>query len=590
MRTAVNSFQVTGKVDVRANVRRRPTDDTFRAEYHLRLHDAAATWTEFPYPLSKINGFISVTPAGWELRDFEARHGAGLVKVQARSSPPREGQSKPGIYLEITGQDILFDEDLHAAVKTMPKLAKAWTTFQPSGPVNFTATIDRKSPQPEDLEVRVDVKGPSVRPIFFAYSLADVAGHFHFHDQRLDLRRLSARHGESRWYLEKGTVELHPSSAYYADLPDLQAEHLVMDRDLLGAFPPKLREAAGALKLLDPLRMKTRLIISHAGDPATLPDVYWDGQAWLSDATLRVGLECTRVTGVVACVGRHNGRHLTGLSGNLLLERAAVYNQPFRNVQGHFHVKERMPELLLVDLKAPIFGGDVAGQISLDFRDVPRYEVNLTASQINLEQFGRHNLGQDKLAGMVMARVYLTGTGNDADTLNGHGSLDVPNGKLLDIPFLLDLIKFLGLRWPDRTLFEELHARYAIHGRRATIQHLELFGNAVSFTGKGEINLDGTDLHLDLYPSWARIEQLLPPAARSMPPMLSKNLLTVEARGKITGDSKDIRFMKKPVPILIDPLLQLRDRLVGAPVPDLRQTMTTMESGPAAPGLLRLDR
>ncbi|MCI0683886.1 MAG: AsmA-like C-terminal region-containing protein [Gemmataceae bacterium] len=587
MRSAVESFQVGGLVDVKAHVRRRPVDDDFHAEYHLRLHQGAAVWTEFPYPLTKVSGFISVTPTAWEFRDFEAWHGAGLVKVHACSRAARDRGAVPGIYVEITGKDILFDADLHNAVRAKPGLAKAWATFQPSGRLNFTATIERRGPQPEDVDVRVDVKGPNVRPIFFPYPLADVAGHFHFRDQRLELRRLCAKHGDARWYLEKGTVEVHPGGAFYADLPDLQAEQLLLDRDLLGAFPPKLRAAAAALRLRDPLRVKTRLVIADSGGPDTLPDVYWDGQAWLTEATLTVGLECSRVTGAVACVGRHNGRHLTGLCGNLILERAAVYNQPFRNVQGHFHVQESMPELMLLDLKAPIFGGDVAGQVSLDFRAEPRFELNLTASQINLEEFGRHNLDPDRLAGLMMARVYLTGTGNDPATLNGHGTLDIPNGKLLNLPFLLDLIKFLGLRWPDRTMFEELHARYAIQGRRAFIHELELFGNAVSFTGKGEINLDGTDLRLDMYPSWARFEQLLPPAVRSMPPNLTKNLLTVEARGKISGDGNDIRFTKKPVPILIDPLLHLRDRLVGPPVPDLRRPVQT--SRPVLPRLSRLD-
>src|SRR5439155_15805879 len=130
----------------------------------------------------------------------------------------------------------------------------------------------------------------------------------------------------------------------------------------------------------------------------------------------------------------------------------------------------------------------IAGAVSLDFHEAPRYELNLTASQINLQEFGRRNLGaESKLTGVAVARLYLAGAGADSNTLDGHGTLDVPNGKLLNLPFLLDLIKFLGLRWPDRTMFEELHARYAIRGRRATIEHLELFGNAVSFTGKGEI-------------------------------------------------------------------------------------------------------
>ena len=122
-------------------------------------------------------------------------------------------------------------------------------------------------------------------------------------------------------------------------------------------------------------------------------------------------------------------------------------------------------------------------------------------------------------------------------------------------------------------MFEELHAQFAIRRRRAYVRHLELFGNAVSFTGQGEINLDGTDLHMDMYPSWARIEQLLPPAIRSLPPTVSKNLLTVEARGNITGNSKDIKFTKKPVPVLIDPLLHLRDLLVGPPALDMRRPL-----------------
>ncbi|GEM_PF-945807 len=569
MRTTVKSFHVQGKVGLKAEIRRRPADDKFHAAYHIRLQDGTIVWDEFPFPLTQVSGFIDVFPTSgsWQFRDLQGTHGDGQVSIFARSADPDGRHDKPGVYVELIGKNLPLDADLHTALRTMPPLAKAWETFQPSGRLNFTATIDRRGKQPEDLEVRVDVKGPSVRPEFFPYPLHDFAGHFHLHDERLDLRRLSANHASSRWYIDKGSVELHATGAYYANLPELQMEHLVLDHELIAALPPRLRAAVSSMRCQDALRLKTQLIVSHSGAVDALPDVYWDGQAWLDNAALTVGLDFKRVTGTVACIGRHNGRHLTGLTGNFVMERAAVFNQPIRKLQGRFHVKEAEPELLLLDLKAPIFGGDIAGQVSLDFHDLPRYELNLTASQIDLLEFGRHNLGLDsKLSGVIVARLHLTGVGDDPTTLDGNGTLDVPNGKLLNLPFLLDLIKFLGLRWPDRTLFEEMHARYAIRGRRATIQHLELFGNAVSFTGKGAINLDGTDVQLELYPSWARIEQLLPPALRSMPPALSKNILTVEARGKITGNRDDIRFTKKPVPIIVDPLLNLRDRLVGPSV------------------------
>lgn len=594
IRTTVKSFHVQGNVGLKAEIRRRPADDKFHAAYYIRLQDGAMVWDEFPYPLANVSGFIDVQqvidkddraeagprPIGaalvlelpalatmpsttWQFRDLHGTHGDGQVAILARSAAPDDRHDKPGVYVELIGKSLPLDADLHAALRTMPSLAKAWQTFQPSGRLNFTATIDRRGNRAEDLEVRVDVKGPSIRPEFFAYPLHEFAGHFHLHDERLDLRRLSARHGNARWYLDKGAVELHGNGALYANLPELQVDHLALDPELIAALPPRVRDAVSSLHCSDPLRLKTQLIVSDSGAPDALPDVYWDGQVWLENATLTLGIDFKRVTGTIACIGRHNGRQFTGLTGNLVMERAAVFNQPIRKLQGRFHVKESEPELLLLDVKAPIFGGDIAGQVSLDFHDMPRYQLNLTASQIDLQEFGRHNLGDNKLAGVVVARLFLTGIGNEPATLDGNGTLDVPNGKLYNIPFLLDLIKFLGLRWPDRTLFEEMHAQYAIRGRRATIQHLELFGNAVSFTGKGALNLDGTDVQLELYPSWARIEQLLPPAFRSMPPALSKNLLTVEARGSITGNRDDIKFTKKPLPVIVDPLLNLRDRLVG---------------------------
>src|SRR5262249_54838822 len=157
-----------------------------------------------------------------------------------------------------------------------------------------------------------------------------------------------------------------------------------------------------------------------------------------------------------------------------------------------------------------------------------KYEINLTASQLDLKEFGKHNLGaKSSLAGQLMGRLYLTGDGSGFDSLDGNGSLEVPNGKILDLPLLIDLLKFLGLRWPDRTLFEEMHALFSIRGRRLAVRRLDLVGNVVSLSGKGEVNLDGTDVQLDFYPTWARVDQLLPPAVRPIPMAVAKNLITI---------------------------------------------------------------
>ena len=156
-----------------------------------------------------------------------------------------------------------------------------------------------------------------------------------------------------------------------------------------------------------------------------------------------------------------------------------------------------------------------------------------------------------------MARLHLTGKGNGGDTLDGNGSIDVPDGRLYNLPLLLDILKFLGLRWPDRTAFDEMHALFSIHGQRVSVRKLELRGNALSLTGQGEFNLDGTNVALDFYPGWARLYQILPPAGRSVPAAVSKNLLTIEMRGKVTANEKDRKFTMKPIPGIIDPLLHV---------------------------------
>ncbi len=97
------------------------------------------------------------------------------------------------------------------------------------------------------------------------------------------------------------------------------------------------------------------------------------------------------------------------------------------------------------------------------------------------------------------------------------------------------------------------------------MRKLEILGSAISLTGKGEFNLDGTDVALDFYPGWPRLDQLLPPAVRPLPPAVGKNLLTIEMRGKITANEKDRKFTMKPVPGIVDPFLQMRNLLTGGP-------------------------
>src|SRR5262249_55749345 len=148
-----------------------------------------------------------------------------------------------------------------------------------------------------------------------------------------------------------------------------------------------------ALRLRDPVALKTLLVVDVPPEPDGKPVIYWDGWLALRDATLRTGVELEQVTGQIACRGRYNGQHLDGVVGNLFVSEATLFNQPVRDIRSPFEVSADAPEVLrFPGLHASFFGGEVYGPLRVEFGPTIRYELKLTASQVSLEEFGWHNI------------------------------------------------------------------------------------------------------------------------------------------------------------------------------------------------------
>ena len=379
------------------------------------------------------------------------------------------------------------------------------------------------------------------------------------------MTNVTARHNNSLLSIQKGEVDLLDHDRFYVTLDDFRGNPVLLDNSLLQALPKKLRETAERIRLKDQTvaMQANKLVISQADPLKPLElDVFWDGQLWFRDADLLAGVEFNKVTGSMACQGRCLGDHMLGLSGNVFVSDATVLGQPFHDTYGHFAINKDTPDVMLFSLQAPIFGGKISGNGRVEFTTTEHYQMDLVASEIQLERFANFNLGpKHQMAGIAAGQVHLEGQGaGGGSNLKGQGTIDVPYSpttRLLDLPLLLDLLKFLGLRLPDRTAFEEAHARFAIDGNRLTVSKLELQGNAISLYGKGDVNLDTKDMKLDMYSSWGRAEQLLPSVFRSIPSAISKQLLKIEVRGKLGGHEGDLQFTKVLVPGVMEPLLSL---------------------------------
>jgi hypothetical protein len=567
LRTVAQEFRPKGLGNVVAQVRRAKGTKEFTSRYVIFFHDAAVRYQAFPYDLDSVSGTLDIQPDHWEFRDFHGQHGDAIIRTNGRSYSSPQGDR---IAVEITGRQLALNDELAAAVLD-PELKQAWKQLTPSGRMDFAARVDHAEGKDPDIDVTVWPKGVTVHPSFFPYTLSDLVGSVRYARRLVLLDKLQARHGNTQLTLDTGKVYVKPGGGIYAEIGDrdgagrLHGTPIMPDDDFYRALPQGLCQVCSAVGLRDPLELHTLVVVDMPPGPDAQPVVYWDGEGTLSNAHLAAGIDLEGVSGRLACRGRYNGHKLEQVVGHTAVDSLTIFRQPFRDLHADFEVRRETPDLLLVPgLRASIFGGEVYGPLRVEFGDNPRFALKLTASHVQLEELGRHNMPRNtnEFAGLATAQLYLQGEGSDLNKLYGRGSLEVPKGKMYDLPLLLDLIKVLGMRRPDGTMFEEAYATFRVQGQRVQIDKLDMYGNAISLSGHGEMNLNGTDIDLDFYTVFGRFLQVLPPVLSKIPPTMSQLFFKI----KMTGKMGDVKIVKEPVPVLVEPLKELLERLRGQTV------------------------
>lgn len=582
------NFAPSGCFDYRVFLRRARGEKEVSKRFLFHLHHCQACYKVFPLPLTEVSGTLDIRPDSWEFRDFVGRYKEGTIRASGRSRPmdaaplgsvaranwnilPGPGvkpsalvqaaaraasnASAARISVAIEGQNLPIDDGFKEALAPdREALAKAVDAFDLTGKLNFSAHIDDLPNQPRDVDVTVKVGGCRIKPIFFPYPIADVAATVRYAKNNVWITGFHGRHGDTVLYVKQGNVVLPPEGGFWAKLDRLQASPLAFDDDLQRALPGALAKVTRVLKFSQPVNLATELVISQPGSSTARPSVYWDSVMALKDTELDTGTTWSKVNGLVSSKGFYNGQQVEDVVGNIFLERASVLGQNLRNVHIPVMVwKGKSDKVSMPDIKADLYGGSLDGQGRLELEPTFRYEMVLHASRIQLEQLGGQNFRSADISGLANATLHLAGEGGELEGLRGHGRLDVPSGKMYRLPLLLDLMKWLGLRLPDRTAFEQAHAKFRIEGPRLHIEELELDGSAISVRGSGGMKLNGDDVKLDLNADWGRLWPLLPPGINTLSREVSHQLLKIKVHGKVG----DLKFDQELVPAVTTPLKKM---------------------------------
>jgi hypothetical protein len=602
----------TAKIRHNAQIRRDHGPEVNDNEFDITIRTGSLTYEEFPYPLRDLAGklFIRTVPE-YPTAGRPGPPDDGIVKFEGITATGSNGcklkidgnrRAEAGgavLELKVKGEAVPLDGELARAIARL-KIDNSWRTFDPSGRMNCDIHVlihDRAGPDfkplpfnpNRDLELGLAFNGPTVRPTFFPLLFTGVAGQVKFAAGTVDIPHLHARHGNATLTLGTSRVLLPATGGFWADLYDLRMTPVTFDREFLAALPPGLRSACRGLEPQGPISLHAkRLVIddqpknqpqvgqvpqvaikqvSAHSSPAprtTLPTVYWDGTVTFKDATVKTGVTWEGVTGQLSSRGLYTGDKLGRVVANLAIDRGHVLKQPVEALSARFEVDPAKPNIVTVPwINGRAYGGEVGGEARFELGTPVKFEMSLNGARLKLEEFARVNhMGPTtQLEGLATAQITLS---NPIDpqtrqpVLQGSGSIDIPNGKMLDLPVMLDVIKLARLRPIDRTAFEEAHAVFRIRGNRMKVGQLDLLGNAISLGGEGEMNLDGSNAKFDFYTVWTNIRNLLG-GNGDLAARVSGNLFRIRVAGDL-GSDRQPKVTQEALPGITDGIRQFLDR------------------------------
>jgi len=554
------------------------------------------------------------------LDGFTATHAGAVVWMNGSKRPIPNSRDRK-LTLDVGGNNCAVDADLQAACASL-KVDSVWKRFKPAGRITFTAhleLVDRAPPvnlpkvdpplDPlSDLQLTFSFSGPTITPTFLPYELTDLSGYLEFKNSQVLANRIAARHGQSRVKMAAADVRLYPDGAVWANLGGIEVSPLIADEALIRALPSQLADAVEQMKLkggadlivkhmvvLDPPTTNRATpaepapLVQQAGDvnggmatpvsPAanvqqTGATIYWDAELRLAGAAFDTGVAWEQVFGAIGCRGRYDGDHAGLVRGAIWLDRAVIARQPVARLSARVSTAPQAPdparpgeylpiEAELTDIAGDLFHGELGGQGRVILTDPPRFNLWLTATNIQLDEMAKHyKIGSDAdLKGIAQAQLLLSNRPDPKTgqlTLEGSGKIDVPTGRMYNLPVLLDLVKVLKLQAPDKTAFEEAHATFRIQGDRIKVDQVDLIGKALCLGGSGELDISGEYVKFDFYTLGSQVlARMINTPVGDLTAFLSKNLFRI----KLTRENGELKYRPEAVPLVTEPARAVADRL-----------------------------
>jgi hypothetical protein len=136
----------------------------------------------------------------------------------------------------------------------------------------------------------------------------------------------------------------------------------------------------------------------------------------------------------------------------------------------------------------------------------------------------------------------------------GAGNIQVSDAYVYDLPAMMQLLKLLRLRAPDRNAFSTVEVGYRIEGEHIYFDKIHFNGDAINLHGTGDMDWQ-SNLNVNLSAGFTKNDSRIP----LIGPMISdtsRGAMLIRVRGTLQNPTID----KEALPAMNQAIQQLQER------------------------------
>ena len=571
-----------------SRVRQSPTDE--RSVLTVQLLDVEGRYAGFGYPLKNTTGKLVVADNNMILSDVVSQWGGRRITINGKVGFGRG--ASPSYDIVAKGENIPLDATLEAALPAAQK--EFYNQFETQGLVD--ATVKVVSAGSKDIAstftAEVFPKKSSLKAKALPILVNEVEGRVVFRPDMIDIEQLegSYKGGTVKFSGKVWSAANQKESGYCLSM---RAKKVELSEDLADALPGSLGTMVGQLRpsgevnlVVDVSRNAdgncgpNQLVIECLGNtidcnllPYALHDIsgriaITQSHIVLEDITTRAShtirgspIESVmRMAGSVALSeanGTSEGMRVTAGDVNFSGENVRFKSKSLSKVDTVLRYDSESGQWLSRYFVADFYDGKMIGKLQFNKSDKGGLDYLLEASVAgaDLKQFLSDTDKETRpdehySSGSISGSVSIIGSFVDDNIRLGRCRLKIIDMQVGKRSPLANLLSVLKLTEPSDYAFEQMTVDAYIQDNKMFLRQLDLSGKSVAFYGSGWLDLKTDDIKMTLTARGRRLAPASPSIWQSLTEGLSRAVMRVEVKGKIS----DPQITTMPLPVIKETL------------------------------------